>query len=93
MTLLHYVAWPMVAFVTVRPSALSERREEGKYAVGLRLFGFISFGPQTFDISVPSSDGTHVELRDNGCSSLISRWDHLITIRSAEGGCVNSDRV
>jgi len=83
----------MKAFVTVSPPALPERRKEGKYVVGLRLFGFIPLEHQTIVISVPSRGGSPIELRDNGYSSLISRWDHLITIRTAEGGCVYSDRV
>lgn len=32
-------------------------------------------------------------LRDNGYSRLIPKWDHLITIRAAEGGCLYTDRV
>lgn len=91
--LLRYVAWPLVTFVPVSPPVLPERWEEGKYVVGLRLFGFIPLGRQTIDISVPSRSGSHIVLRDNGYSSLISRWDHLITIRSAQGGCVYTDRV
>lgn len=91
--LLHYVARPMVAFITVSSPALPERWKEGKYVVGLRLFGFIPLGHQTIVMSVPSRSGSHIELRDNGYSSLPSRWDHLIAIRSAEGGCVYSDLV
>lgn len=91
--LLQYVASPIVAFVPVSPPALPERWEDGMYVVGLRLFGFIPLGLQTIDISVPSRSSSHIELRDNGYSSLISKWDHLITIRSAEGGCIYSDRL
>jgi len=91
--LLQYVASPLVAFVPVSPPALPEQWEEQKYVVRLRLFGFIPFGRQTINISVPSRSDSHIELRDNGYGSLISKWDHLITIRSADGGCVYSDRV
>ena len=50
-------------------------------------------GRQTIAISIPLRGDSHIELRDNGFSGLISRWDHLITIRSVVGGCVYSDRV
>jgi len=91
--LLQYVASPLVAFVPVNPPALPERWEEHKYVVRLRLFGFIPFGRQTINISVLSRSNSHIELRDNGYGSLISKWDHLINIRSANVGCVYSDRV
>jgi hypothetical protein len=87
------VASPLVALVPVSPPALPERWEEQKYVVRLRLFGLIPFGRQTINISVPSRSDTHIELRDNGYGSLISKWDHLIAIRSSDGGCVYSDRV
>ncbi len=91
--LLQYVASPLVIFVAVSPPALPERWEEQQYVVRVLLFGLIPFGRQTIDISVPSRSDAHVELRDNGYGSLISKWDHLITIRSADGGCIYSDRV
>lgn len=91
--LLQYVARPLVKFVPVDPPVLPKQWEEKKYLVRLRILGVIPFGCQTINISVPSRSDAHFELRDNGYSSLIPKWDHLITIRAAEGGCVYSDRV
>jgi len=82
------MASPLVAFVPVSPPALPERWEEQKYVGRLRLFGIIPIGRRTINISVPSRSDSHIELRDNGYGSLIAKWDHLITIRSTDGGCV-----
>ena len=91
--LLSYVASPMVSFVPLNPTEWPQQWEEKKYLVGMRLFGFIPLGSQTVNISVPSQGSQHLELRDNGYSGFIPKWDHLITIKGVEGGTLYTDRV
>jgi hypothetical protein len=95
--LLLHVASPLVRFIPVEPKSLPERWEERQYLVKVRLFGFLPFGQQWVNISGCDRSNEvgqfYVELRDNGRGSLISRWDHLITIRASEGGCSYTDRV
>jgi len=96
--LLNYVAAPLVRFQPVDPPAWPERWSEGHYRVGMTLFGFLPWGQQWIVASVTRLDTTpgqqHYELRDNGYSSLISRWDHRITIRETADGMTHySDTV
>lgn len=91
--LLQYVAAPMVQFDPVEPLSFPEQWEERDYLVRVTLFGFIPFGKQTISISVPTNTPDLIELRDNGHSKLIRKWDHRILLHPVEGGTHYTDRV
>ncbi len=95
--LLQYIAHPLVHFAPVEPPTLPEHWSEGEYVVKLKLFGMIPFGKQWIRISMRDRSQEmghfHVELRDNGFSKLVAKWDHLIIIQQADGGCCYSDHV
>ena len=91
--LLLHVAWPLLKFVPIEPSVFPLRWAEKRYVVGLRLFGVLPFGRQVINVSVSRRDDEHLEARDNGYGTLISKWDHRISIRRVEGGAEYTDRV
>ena len=78
--LLEYVAWPLQAFEPLDPPALPTVWVEGQYLVRLRVFGLFAIGTQWIVITTPSRGPSKFQMRDNGRGSLVSRWDHLITI-------------
>ena len=90
--LLLYVAAPMVTFTPLQPPSLPRLWQEGTYWVGVRIFGLIPFGRQAIRISFPQGEESF-QLRDAGSSALIRKWDHLITIKEGQGGCINEDRI
>jgi hypothetical protein len=92
--LLDYVAWPLQAFEPLDPPALPDVWEEGRYRVRLRMFGLIPIGSQWIVISVPSRGPERYQVRDNGHGSIVSRWDHLITIEPISASrCRYTDEV
>ena len=95
--LLRHVAWPMVVFTPETPPSFPDEWEEKAYLVSMRLFGVLPLGRQHIDISIRDRSAEtgrfHVELRDNGHGTLISTWDHRITIEAAPTGCRYTDRV
>ena len=74
---LHYVAHPMVSFVSSAAQPLPEKWHDGTYPVRLYLYGLVPLGTHHLVITV---DPKQLTVRDNGFSRLIQRWDHLITI-------------
>lgn len=88
--LLHYVTYPLQAFIPIEPLELPVVWEEGKYLVGMRSFGFIPLGKQWINITMPTIDSTsgkqHYQLRDNGSGQIATKWDHMITLRETEEG-------
>jgi hypothetical protein len=92
--LLDYVAWPLQTFEPVDPPALPEVWGEERYRVRLHLFGLIPIGTQWIVISVPSRGPERYQVRDNGHGSIVSRWDHLITIEHLSAmRCRYTDKV
>jgi len=95
--LLTYVSWPIICFEAVEPEALPEVWEQKKYVVNIKVFCFIPFGRQNINISArdrsKEKGKIYLELRDNGSSKLISKWDHVITITSERSECLYSDLV
>lgn len=85
--LMQHIAKPLVHFVPRNPVQLPALWEAKDYIVSLRLFGWLPIGAQLVRISGQdhsARDGTFsVELRDNGCGTLVRRWDHRIFIRDA----------
>jgi ligand-binding SRPBCC domain-containing protein len=83
--LLRHVAAPLITFYALEPSELPEIWVEGRYRVGLKIFGWLPFGDQWIVVEhVETPEGYAV--RDNGSSRLIRRWDHHITLTDAGGG-------
>lgn len=78
--LLEHVAYPLQAFEPVNPPAWPTTWEDGRYKVRLRLFGIVPIGTQWIVISKLAHGPQAYRLRDNGHGSLVSRWDHVITI-------------
>lgn len=90
--LLEHVASPMVRFRPIDPPSFPETWSEGTYWVGLRILGLIPFGRQAMRISFPATrEGFAV--RDHGDSTLITRWDHLVTLTPTATGCRYEDQV
>lgn len=95
-TLLQHIAWPIVRFIPAEPAAFGKFEDGGRYPVKLRLLGLIPFGKQWIVTSLHESGSGDwpKQLRDNGHSALIDRWDHWITIApGADGGTQYSDEV
>lgn len=91
--LLMFVAHPILCFEPVEPAELPDRWEEGEHIFRLRLFGFLPLGNHVVSISRPPAKGGLKFLRDNGYSSWIRRWDHLVTVQADGDGTRYTDRV
>ncbi len=91
--LLFHVAHPLIQFSAVDPLDLPDRWEEREYLLRMRLYGFVSLGRQVVSISRPEPSGKILFLRDNGHSSLIRRWDHLITVAPDGAATLYTDRI
>jgi hypothetical protein len=91
-----HVAWPILQFVPIGDEPLDTFKQGGRYRVRLKLFGMFSFSSQWIIISLhePEVGEWPKRLRDNGYSTLISKWDHWITVSpDAYGGTQYSDDV
>jgi len=86
--LLEYVTYPLAVFAPVDPPKFPIKWDEGKYFVKIRLGGLIPFGQHCINISIPEADTARASyrIRDNGCGDVISKWDHLISIRASQSG-------
>lgn len=80
--LLKHIAWPLVRFLPVGDGEFEAFEPGGRYPVELRLFGVLPFGTQWIVTSMHETETSEwpKQLRDNGYSALISKWDHWITI-------------
>ena len=90
--LLFYVAYPFVKFKPIDPSHLPENWIVGTYWMKLYLFGFIPFGKQAVVITYPKSPNCF-QIRDNGYSFLINKWDHMISVVSLKNGTLYNDTL
>ena len=78
-SLLRHVIWPLVRFVPVGP-ALPERWSEGlTVRCKLFVFGVIPMGVHT--VHLEKIDQTNHEIHSREHDPLISRWDHVISIK------------
>lgn len=75
---LIYIVKPLVRFVEVPEHPLPEVWKENNYLIKMYIFGFIPFGKQWIVISV---DNDNKNIRDNGYSKLIKKWDHNIYLK------------
>lgn len=92
--LLEHVAWPLQVFEPVQPPALPAQWSDGRYLVRPRFFGVLPLGTQWIVISTLEQGPDRYRLRDNGNGTLVSRWDHLITIEPVTGNrCRYIDEV
>ncbi|AUH35771.1 hypothetical protein CUV01_19510 (plasmid) [Paracoccus tegillarcae] len=91
--LLSFVARPIVEFSPVVPSSFPEAWEAGDYIVSMAWRGIVPLGRQTISISHPEAPSGTRQLRDNGHSAMIKRWDHLITLELDGSGTRYTDRV
>ncbi|MEO0703913.1 MAG: hypothetical protein AAFY80_17395 [Pseudomonadota bacterium] len=91
--LLLFVASPVLRFRPVRPDRFPKRWEKGDYVVSVLWRGIVPMGRQTISISYPDAPGETRQVRDNGHSALIKRWDHLIILESDGTGTRYTDRV
>jgi len=95
--LFAYVSWPLMKFKPVDPAEPPEKWKERVYKVKVLLFGFLPIGRHYLNISfrdLSSEKGKFwFELRDNGHSTFVPKWDHKITIYKTSDGCHYSDRV
>lgn len=86
--ILIHIAWPLVRFIPVGDEPMEAFKAGGRYQVKLVLFGILPFGTQWIVTSLhePESGEWPKQLRDDGYSALISRWDHWITIAPDANG-------
>lgn len=91
--LLSFVASPILSFRPEIPDQFPERWEAGDYIVSMRWRGIIPLGRQTISISHPEAPAGSKQVRDNGHSALIKRWDHVITLEPDGSGTRYTDRV
>lgn len=88
--LLMHVAAPLLKFKPLNPAKLPDEWSEGKYLVGMHLFGLIPMGRQWIVTSYDRHDETPgsrtYQVRDNGSGGLTSKWDHMITIQETPKG-------
>ncbi|MDL1945130.1 MAG: hypothetical protein AB1509_00695 [Chloroflexota bacterium] len=83
--LLQYISQPLLVFTPVSPSAFPETWGNGNYQVRMWLFGVLPLGTQWIVIRhIASSEG--YDLLDDGHGNLITRWQHLISLRPTPGG-------
>ena len=91
--LLEHVAHPLVRFTPASSTtALPGQWSETTYWVRLTLFGFIPFGKQAVRITFREQPD-RFQVRDNGYSRLIRRWDHWVTIEPSGDGCHYEDCI
>lgn len=95
--LLRYVAYPVLEFAPLTPPTWPERWQATQYLVSVRLLGLLPIGRQWVNISWRDRSDEfghfHVELRDEGRGTLMSKWDHRITIEAGAQGSRYTDRV
>ena len=91
--LLLYVARPLIAFRPVAPSSFPERWEVRDYVVSMAWHDIVPLGRQTIRISYPNAPDGSKQMRDNGRSPMLRRWDHLITLEPEGSGTRYTDRV
>lgn len=91
--LLLFVARPLVRFEPIDPQGLPDRWQEKEYVFQMWLYGIIPLGRQTISISRPTKTPNLRELRDNGYSALIKRWDHVIAVEADGSGTRYTDRI
>lgn len=78
--LLEHVAAPLQPFEPLDPPALPERWIDGSYLVKLKMFGLVPIGTHWIVVTVLARGPERYQVRDNGRGTLVSLWDHLITI-------------
>lgn len=88
-----FVAHPVVRFAAVKPRKLPQCWENGDYVLEMRGFGLLPLGTQVISISRPPSRGDERALLDDGHSTIIRRWRHLMTVAPEGDGTRYTDRI
>lgn len=92
--LLDYVAYPLQVFEPIEPATLPDVWPEGQHLVRPRMFGMLPMGTQWIVISNVEDGPLRYRLRDDGHGSLMSRWDHMITVEPINAStCRYTDEV
>ncbi len=88
--LLLFVSWPLMSFTPLDPESFPAIWNDGRYLVSLRALGILPLGKQWIDVSKPTVETTpgeqRYQIRDDGEGTLVSQWDHTITIVETEEG-------
>jgi hypothetical protein len=92
-----HVSWPLLQFKSVDPATAPERWVERTYVVRLWLFGLLPLGIHNIVLTCRDRSSEMgkfwFELRDNGYSKSIPKWDHTMTVRKNSTGCSYTDSV
>lgn len=91
--LMQYVGKGLVRFAPAGGKRFPDKWTEGEHKAWLYLFGIIPLGWQVIGIELPPGDGPGRQLRDNGHSPLIRRWDHRIIIEPEGTGTRYTDSI
>lgn len=88
--LLEYVVRPLVVFEPLDPGPAADAVERGRVSGPNPLFGRLPLGTHTIRIGIPTVETTpgsrRYQLRDDGSGTLLSTWDHRITIEETDDG-------
>ncbi len=91
-SLLQYVARPLVAFSPVYPTAFPEYWPEHETViVNFKIFNLIPFGRHSLDMEKIDDKERKLQTREK--SHVLKKWDHLIHITSKDGKTVYTDEV
>lgn len=78
--LLVHVAAPILRFSPKDPPVWPERWAEGDYSARMAFLGVLPLGLQTVGLRRGMEQGWPRTIRDKGHGTLVTRWDHLITL-------------
>ena len=91
-SLLQYVASPMVTFFPEEPAIFPKYWKENETSVvRFRVFGIIPLGKHA--LYFEKIDNSTRELQTREKSFLLHKWDHLITISEENGQTIYTDEV
>ena len=92
-SLLRYVAWPLVTFHPRKGEQLPARWEQGTtVSIRMRLFGFVPFGTHILEVERIDHDQLVIQTCEH--DYLIRKWDHLIQIcRETDNTSMYSDDI
>ncbi|NEM91154.1 hypothetical protein [Galbitalea soli] len=88
---LNRVSFPLLQFEAIEPQGFPAQWPVGPHPVTVRALGLVAIGEQTIDVSYPEWRWGVRGMRDtgrglNGPLSLVTRWQHDLTVAPGEGG-------
>ena len=91
-SLLQYVAEPLVTFSPVQPAVFPEFwPTNGTVVVDFRILNLIPFGNHSLEFEAVDEVARTLQTREK--SMLLKKWDHLIRIESVNGETIYTDEV